>query len=34
MVNPIVILGLAIVTASPLISFYLVLRKFRRGNIK
>ena len=33
-VNPVVVTGLAIVTVSPLISFYLVLRKFKRGNIK
>jgi len=33
-VNPVVVSGLAIVTVSPLVSFYLVLRKFRRGNIK
>jgi hypothetical protein len=32
-VNAIVIMGLAIVTISPLVSFYIVLKRYKAGNI-
>ncbi|MCE4615350.1 MAG: hypothetical protein F7B60_07480 [Desulfurococcales archaeon] len=33
-VNAIVILGLALVTISPLISFYITLKRYKTSNIK
>jgi len=33
-VNIIVVIGLAIVTISPLLSFYITLRRYSSGNIK
>ncbi|MCE4606371.1 MAG: hypothetical protein F7B59_03455 [Desulfurococcales archaeon] len=33
-VNAIVVIGLAVVTVSPLVSFYITLRRFSSSNIK